>query len=172
MIDTHGLSRIQQQSYKRHSGGMAAGWPPESAMSAAELEAFLESMAFCVFATAGRTAKALARPVAFVVVGTTLWIASSEGDPPAPPARDRVGFRRHHRRPGWEPTWRGDRRAGRGHGVSPFRARHQPQRETWRPRSLGGRMVLRGSSDPLFVSLAVLTPDTDLPPSQTVQIRS
>ncbi len=74
-----GLARIQADSYAAASEALRSAWPPESAMDAAALGAFLAAQSFCVLATAGADARALARPVSFVLHGDAFWFATGAG---------------------------------------------------------------------------------------------
>ncbi|HEX5584203.1 pyridoxamine 5'-phosphate oxidase family protein [Gaiella sp.] len=79
LIDSEALVRLQEASYERAARGVRSSWPPESAMDAAQLRAFLEEHHYCVLATTTARGHAQARPVAFTVVGASLWFASVAG---------------------------------------------------------------------------------------------
>jgi nitroimidazol reductase NimA-like FMN-containing flavoprotein (pyridoxamine 5'-phosphate oxidase superfamily) len=70
------LHEIQEASYRRASAGILSSWPPERSLGAAELEAFLVELRYCVLATATGRGHPQARPVAFVPFGETLWFAT------------------------------------------------------------------------------------------------
>jgi Pyridoxamine 5'-phosphate oxidase len=78
VIDAPGLIRIQDSSYAR-AGNVVASWPRESAMDGNELQAFVEEHCYCVLATASPRGRAIARPVAFTVLGTSFWFATVAG---------------------------------------------------------------------------------------------
>lgn len=73
------LAAIQARSYAAATGAMRGSWPPESAMDAAGLGAFLEAHTFGVLATAGAEARALARPMAYLLDGGSFWVATGAG---------------------------------------------------------------------------------------------
>jgi nitroimidazol reductase NimA-like FMN-containing flavoprotein (pyridoxamine 5'-phosphate oxidase superfamily) len=70
------LHRIQEQSYSRAGHGIRSSWPPEQAMSADELGAFLDERRYCILATTTAHGHPQARPVAFSPVGESLWFAT------------------------------------------------------------------------------------------------
>lgn len=70
------LHAVQEASYRRASGGILSSWPPEHALGAVELEAFLAERRYCVLATSTRRARPQARPVAFIPFGDALWFAT------------------------------------------------------------------------------------------------
>jgi nitroimidazol reductase NimA-like FMN-containing flavoprotein (pyridoxamine 5'-phosphate oxidase superfamily) len=70
------LHAVQEASYRRAGAGILGSWPPERALAAAELEAFLDERRYCVLATSTRRARAQARPVAFVTLRDALWFAT------------------------------------------------------------------------------------------------
>jgi nitroimidazol reductase NimA-like FMN-containing flavoprotein (pyridoxamine 5'-phosphate oxidase superfamily) len=70
------LHGIQQASYRRAGRGILSSWPPERALGADELDAFLDERRYCVLATTARRSRAQARPVAFVPLASTLWFAT------------------------------------------------------------------------------------------------
>jgi hypothetical protein len=78
-IDAHGLRLLQARSHSRPAAGMSAAWPPATSMDGPQMAAFLRDADFCVLATTGTALKPLARPVSFVVVGTSLWCATGSG---------------------------------------------------------------------------------------------
>jgi general stress protein 26 len=71
------LHAIQEESYRRAGHGMRSAWPPEQAMSADELAAFLAERRNCILATTTGRGHAQARPVAFSPVGDSLWFATA-----------------------------------------------------------------------------------------------
>jgi hypothetical protein len=71
------LHDIQQASYRRASAGILSSWPPEHALDARELEAFLAEARYCVLATATTAGRPQARPVAFIPRGDALWFATA-----------------------------------------------------------------------------------------------
>jgi nitroimidazol reductase NimA-like FMN-containing flavoprotein (pyridoxamine 5'-phosphate oxidase superfamily) len=73
------LHRLHEASFARADGALRASWPPDRAMSAGELEAFLDEHTYCVLATATRKGRAQARPVAFTVFGGAFWFATVAG---------------------------------------------------------------------------------------------
>jgi hypothetical protein len=79
MLDIDALLRVQENSYKRAGPGLLSSWPPESAMGADELRAFLEEHDYCVLATTNRDDHPIARPLAFVVLGASFWFATVAG---------------------------------------------------------------------------------------------
>ena len=80
MIDGEALARIQETSYERAGRALSGSWPPESAMDAAGLAAFLDERRYCVLATTTAKGHAQARPVAFTVLGASFWFATVAGD--------------------------------------------------------------------------------------------
>ena len=73
------LGRLQAGSYERAAGAIRRSWPPEAAMTPAQLEAYLLERRYCVLATTTKRDRAQARPVAFIVVGATFWFATVTG---------------------------------------------------------------------------------------------
>jgi len=61
MIDADALIELQEASYERAGGALRRSWPPESAMDAAQLRAFIEEHTFCVLATTSAQGRAHAR---------------------------------------------------------------------------------------------------------------
>jgi nitroimidazol reductase NimA-like FMN-containing flavoprotein (pyridoxamine 5'-phosphate oxidase superfamily) len=78
-VDIEALIRLQRDSHARAGGGLAGSWPAESAMDEAQLGAFLAERRYCVLATTNRDDRAIARPVAFTVVGASFWFATVAG---------------------------------------------------------------------------------------------
>ena len=79
MIDADRLIELQHESLARAGEALHRSWPPESAMDAAELRAFLEAHTFCVLATTDARGRAQARPVAYTVLGASFWFATVAG---------------------------------------------------------------------------------------------
>ena len=73
------LGRLQAGSYERAAGAIRRSWPPEAAMTPAQLETYLLERRYCVLATTTRRDRAQARPVAFIVVAATFWFATVAG---------------------------------------------------------------------------------------------
>jgi nitroimidazol reductase NimA-like FMN-containing flavoprotein (pyridoxamine 5'-phosphate oxidase superfamily) len=80
VIDAEALGRIQDASYEQAGRAVRASWPPESAMDPAQLAIFLDERRYCVLATTTAEGHALARPVAFTVLGAAFWFATVAGD--------------------------------------------------------------------------------------------
>jgi nitroimidazol reductase NimA-like FMN-containing flavoprotein (pyridoxamine 5'-phosphate oxidase superfamily) len=70
------LHDIQETSYRKAGRGILSSWPPEQALDATELDAFLDERRYCVLATTTDRSHPQARPVAFVPFGETLWFAT------------------------------------------------------------------------------------------------
>jgi len=70
------LYDVQEASYRRASAGILSSWPPEQALDAEELDAFLDERRYCVLATATTRGRPQARPVGFVSFGDALWFAT------------------------------------------------------------------------------------------------
>lgn len=79
MLDIDALIRIQENSYQRAGSSVARSWPQESVMGADQLRSFLEGRRYCVLATTNRQGHAVARPVAFTVLGASFWFATVTG---------------------------------------------------------------------------------------------
>jgi general stress protein 26 len=79
VIDVQALIRLQEESYARAGRSLASSWPRESAMDGGQLRAFLEQRHYCVLATTDAHGRAIARPVAFTVVGGSFWFATVAG---------------------------------------------------------------------------------------------
>jgi nitroimidazol reductase NimA-like FMN-containing flavoprotein (pyridoxamine 5'-phosphate oxidase superfamily) len=79
VIDLVGLIELQRESFERAGPGLRASWPAETAMDAEELEVFLGAHRYCVLATASSKGRPLARPVAFLVLDTSVWLATVDG---------------------------------------------------------------------------------------------
>lgn len=79
MIHIDSLIRLQDESYGRASNGLASSWPRASAMDAGQLRSFLEQRHYCVLATTDARGHAIARPVAFTVLGASFWFATVAG---------------------------------------------------------------------------------------------
>jgi nitroimidazol reductase NimA-like FMN-containing flavoprotein (pyridoxamine 5'-phosphate oxidase superfamily) len=73
------LIELQAASLERAGPGLLASWPAETAMDAEELGAFLEAHRYCVLATTSGKGRPLARPVAFLVVDRSVWLATVDG---------------------------------------------------------------------------------------------
>jgi nitroimidazol reductase NimA-like FMN-containing flavoprotein (pyridoxamine 5'-phosphate oxidase superfamily) len=78
-MNVNALARLQEESYVRAGRGLAISWPPESAMNAAQLGAFLEERRYCVLATTSAAGHPVARPVAFAVLDSSFWFATVAG---------------------------------------------------------------------------------------------
>ena len=70
------LHEIQEESYRHASHGLRSAWPPEHAMSAGDLDAFLDERRYCILATTTGRGHPQARPVAFSPVGSSVWFAT------------------------------------------------------------------------------------------------
>jgi len=70
------LHDIQEASYRRASSGILSSWPPDRALGAEELAAFLEDRRYCVLATTTHRGHPQARPIAFIPLGDVLWFAT------------------------------------------------------------------------------------------------
>jgi nitroimidazol reductase NimA-like FMN-containing flavoprotein (pyridoxamine 5'-phosphate oxidase superfamily) len=70
------LFDVQKSSYRRASPGILSSWPPEQALGADELTAFLDERGYCVLATITASGLPQARPVAFVPLADALWFAT------------------------------------------------------------------------------------------------
>jgi nitroimidazol reductase NimA-like FMN-containing flavoprotein (pyridoxamine 5'-phosphate oxidase superfamily) len=70
------LHDIQEASYRGASSGILSSWPPEQALGAADLVAFLEERRYCVLATTTARGHPQARPVAFAPFDDVLWFAT------------------------------------------------------------------------------------------------
>lgn len=79
MLDVDALARLQEASLARAAGGLRASWPPETAMDAAELGAFLAGHGYCVLATTTSRGRPVARPVSFAVAGAVFCFATVAG---------------------------------------------------------------------------------------------
>jgi nitroimidazol reductase NimA-like FMN-containing flavoprotein (pyridoxamine 5'-phosphate oxidase superfamily) len=79
MIDAQALTRLQEDSYASAGSGLASSWPCESAMNPEQLAAFLRERRYCVLATTNAHGHAVARPVAFTVLGASFWFATVAG---------------------------------------------------------------------------------------------
>jgi hypothetical protein len=79
LLDIEALMRLQEDSYRRTARGLASSWPPESAMGPDALGRLLEQRRYCVLATSNRDGRAIARPVAFTVLGPSFWFATVRG---------------------------------------------------------------------------------------------
>lgn len=78
-IDTDALIALQRESHLRAGDGLASSWPAEAAMNGAELASFLTERHYCVLATTNAHGRAIARPVAFTVLGRSFWFATVAG---------------------------------------------------------------------------------------------
>ncbi|MGO9959650.1 MAG: pyridoxamine 5'-phosphate oxidase family protein [Solirubrobacteraceae bacterium] len=79
MVDVEALIRLQDASFARAEDGLRSSWPRESGMDAEQLRSFLETHRYCVLATTTAQAHAVARPVAFTVIGASFWFATVAG---------------------------------------------------------------------------------------------
>lgn len=79
VINVQALIRVQEESYARAGWSLASSWPRESAMDGKQLSSFLEERRYCVLATTDGHGRAIARPVAFTVVGGSFWFATVAG---------------------------------------------------------------------------------------------
>jgi nitroimidazol reductase NimA-like FMN-containing flavoprotein (pyridoxamine 5'-phosphate oxidase superfamily) len=73
------LFDIQQSSFARADGALRGAWPAEQAMSRDELDDFLAARTYCVLATVTSKDRPQARPVAFTVLGDSIWFATVAG---------------------------------------------------------------------------------------------
>ena len=73
------LFEIQQASYVRADGALRGAWPAEQAMGRDELDDFLAARTYCVLATVTAKDRPQARPVAFTVLGDSIWFATVAG---------------------------------------------------------------------------------------------
>jgi len=73
------LAAIQELSYARAGASLRSSWPPESAMDAAALSAFLSRKDYAVLATTTPDGRPQAAPVAFFVQGGSFWVATVAG---------------------------------------------------------------------------------------------
>jgi nitroimidazol reductase NimA-like FMN-containing flavoprotein (pyridoxamine 5'-phosphate oxidase superfamily) len=78
-LDADALARLQRASFARAGGGLAGSWPPDLAMDESQLHAFLTERRYCVLATTTAEGHAIARPVAFTVLGAAFWFATVAG---------------------------------------------------------------------------------------------
>jgi hypothetical protein len=79
VIDVQALIRVQEESYARAGRSLASSWPRASAMDGEQLCSFLEERRYCVLATTDAHGRAIARPVAFTVLGGSFWFATVAG---------------------------------------------------------------------------------------------
>lgn len=79
VADESPLFLVQQESYRAADAALAHSWPPERAMGASELAAFLIERSYCVLATTTSLQRPQARPVAFVALRETIWFATVAG---------------------------------------------------------------------------------------------
>lgn len=79
VIDVPALIELQTRSLDRAGRGMLASWPAETAMDATELGEFFDAHRYCVLATASESGRPIARPVAFLVLDASVWLATVEG---------------------------------------------------------------------------------------------
>jgi predicted nuclease with RNAse H fold/nitroimidazol reductase NimA-like FMN-containing flavoprotein (pyridoxamine 5'-phosphate oxidase superfamily) len=73
------LDALQQQSYAIAAGSLLRSWPRERRLSGGELERFLAERRYCVLATTASRSRPQARPVGFVVLGSSFWFATVAG---------------------------------------------------------------------------------------------
>ncbi len=76
LIDADKLIEVQDRSYASAGQGLRRSWPTESTMDGPTLCELLEQHTFCVLASADAKGRAQARPVAFTVLGSSLWFAT------------------------------------------------------------------------------------------------
>ena len=79
VVDLVALIELQAASLDGAGPGLRASWPAEAAMDTAELGAFFDAHRYCVLATATSKGRPLARPVAFLVLDTSVWLATVNG---------------------------------------------------------------------------------------------
>lgn len=80
MIDeARRLVELQTRSYERAGHALRSSWPPEDAMTADELAAFLERNDYAVLATVSPDGAPQAAPIAYFVEDGSFWIATVEG---------------------------------------------------------------------------------------------
>jgi predicted nuclease with RNAse H fold len=77
--EARALAAIQERSYERAADSLRSSWPPESAMDAAGLAAFLARKDYAVLATATPDGRPQAAPVAFFVRDGSFWVATVAG---------------------------------------------------------------------------------------------
>ncbi len=78
-MSSSALHAIQEASYRGADGALRGSWPPEQAMTATELAAFLDERRYCVLATTTGKGRPQARPVAFTVFGDAFWFGTVAG---------------------------------------------------------------------------------------------
>ena len=78
-MDIEALIRLQGDSHGRAGVGLAGSWPADSAMDESQLGAFLTERRYCVLATTNADGHAIARPVAYAVLGAAFWFATVAG---------------------------------------------------------------------------------------------
>jgi hypothetical protein len=79
MIDRDDLDDLQRASDARAGAATSDGWPEAAAMSPAELIAFLRRNRYAVLATSSDSVRASARPVSYVAIGASVWLATVAG---------------------------------------------------------------------------------------------
>ena len=79
MIDLAALVDLQASSFERAGLNLRTSWPADAAMDAGELGAFVDAHRYCVLATVTGRGKPLARPVAYLVFDTSVWLATVDG---------------------------------------------------------------------------------------------
>jgi hypothetical protein len=77
--DAHAFEQIQRRSYAAASLTVHASWPPEQAMDAAGIEAFLAEHRFATVATTRPNGRPQASPLSFVVHHACFWFALVAG---------------------------------------------------------------------------------------------
>jgi nitroimidazol reductase NimA-like FMN-containing flavoprotein (pyridoxamine 5'-phosphate oxidase superfamily) len=79
VIDLDALTQLQASSLERAGPGLRESWPAANAMNTAELGQFLDAHLYCVLATATSRGRPLARPVSFLILDATVWLATVDG---------------------------------------------------------------------------------------------
>ena len=77
--DAQALVAVQERSYRHASAAVRGSWPPEHAMEAEELAAFLTRVSLCVLATSRPDGRPQAAPVAFELRDGAFRIATMAG---------------------------------------------------------------------------------------------
>lgn len=77
--DAASFAAVHEQSMRRAESPTSSSWPPESALTADELEAFFEVNRYAVLATTRADGRPHAAPIGFVVRDGRIWMASVAG---------------------------------------------------------------------------------------------
>ena len=93
--------------------GLRASWPAEAAMDAEELEVFLDAHRYCVLGDRLEQGGDRSRgPVAFLVLGSSVWAGDCRWQPAAQPSSYSLGVDRYIRGGCWGSSSGCDRWAG------------------------------------------------------------